>query len=86
MFFHIYIGRSMSILLIEVLVEGGKYRLEVDIDSIPIIVTQLWIFNKLNSAVATELEKFSFHSNPKERQPKNVQTTTQLHSSHMLVK
>ena len=31
----------MSILLIEVLVEGGKYRLEVDIDSVPIIVTQL---------------------------------------------
>ena len=68
MFFHIYIGRSMSILLIEVLVEGGKYRLEVDIDSIPIIVTQLWIFDELNSAVATELEKFSFHSNPKDRQ------------------
>ena len=31
------------------------------------------------------LEKVSFHSNPKERQcRRNVQTTTQLHSSHML--
>ena len=40
-----------------------------------------------NSAVATELEKVSFHSNPKERpMPKNAQSTTQLHSSHMLVK
>ena len=38
--------------------------------------------NMENSAVATGLEKVSFHSNPKERQmPK-----TQLHSSHMLVK
>ena len=48
--------------------------------------------NLENSAVATRLEKVSFHSNPKERQcqrmamPKNAQTTTQLHSSHTLVK
>ena len=43
--------------------------------------------NLENSAVATGLEKVRFHSNPKERQmPKNAQTTTQLHSSHMLVK
>ena len=41
--------------------------------------------NLENSAVATALEKVSFHSNPKEGQ-KNVQTTTQLHSSHMLAK
>ena len=33
--------------------------------------------NLEKSAVATGLEKASFHSNPKERQmPKNVQTTT----------
>ena len=38
-----------------------------------------------NSAVATELEKVSFHSSLKEL-PKNTQTTTQLHSSHTLVK
>ena len=41
-------------------------------------------------AVATRLEKVSFHSNPKERQrkamPKNVHTTAKLHSSHMLAK
>ena len=33
------------------------------------------------------LEKVIFHSNPKERQcPQNAQTTTQLHTSHMLAK
>ena len=44
--------------------------------------------NLENSAVATGLEKVSFHSNPKERKamPKNAQTTAQLHSSHTLVK
>ena len=47
--------------------------------------------NLKNSAVATGLEKVSFHSNPKERQcqrkamPKNVQTTAQSHSPHTLV-
>ena len=35
--------------------------------------------NVENSAVATGLEKVSFHSNPKERQ---CQITTQLHISH----
>ena len=40
-----------------------------------------------NLAVATGLKKISFHSSPKERQcQKNVQTTTQLHSSHTLAK
>ena len=38
------------------------------------------------SAVATGLEKVSFHSNPKERQCQRILTTTQFHSSHMLVK
>ena len=48
--------------------------------------------NLENSAVATGLEKFSFHSNSKERQfqrnamPKNAQTTAQLHSSYTLAK
>ena len=37
--------------------------------------------NLENSAVATGLEKVSFHSNPKE-----VQTTTQLYSFHMLAR
>ena len=38
--------------------------------------------NLENSAVATVLEKVSFHSNPKKKaMPKTVQTTTQLHSS-----
>ena len=43
------------------------------------ICQQIW----KNSAVATGLEKVSFHSNPKEGQcQKNVQTTVQVHSSH----
>ena len=47
------------------------------------ICQQIWKTQK----VATRLEKVGFHPNPKERQvPKNVQTTTQLHSSNMLVK
>ena len=41
--------------------------------------------NLKNSAVATRLEKVSFHSYPQKREmPKNVQTTAQLYSSHML--
>ena len=41
--------------------------------------------NMENAAVATGLEKVSFHSNPKEREmSKNVQTITQFQSSHML--
>ena len=39
--------------------------------------------NMENSEVATGLEKISFQSQRKEM-PKNVQTTAQLHSSHML--
>jgi len=39
-----------------------------------------------NSAVATGLEKVSFHSNIKKGHTKNAQTTAQLHSSHTLVK
>ena len=39
-----------------------------------------------NSAVATGLEKVSFHLNPKEMQCQMVQTTAQLHSCHMLAK
>ena len=45
------------------------------------ICQQIW-----KTAVATGLEKVSFHSNSKEAMPKNAQTTTQLHSSHTLLK
>ena len=45
--------------------------------------------NTENSAVATELEKVSFHINspphPQKSMAKNAQTTAQLHSSHTLV-
>ena len=40
--------------------------------------------NLENSAVATGLEKFSFHSNPRERQC--LITTVQLHLFHMLAR
>ena len=46
--------------------------------------------NLENSAVATGLEKVSYHSFPFQSQrkamPKNAQTTTLLHSSHTLAK
>ena len=42
--------------------------------------------NLENSAVATGLERVSFHSNPKERQCQSAQTIAQMHSSHMLAK
>ena len=38
------------------------------------------------TAVATGLENVSFHPIPKKSKPKNVQTTTQSHSSHTLGK
>ena len=42
--------------------------------------------NLENSAVATGLERASFHSNPKERQCQTIlKTTAQFHSSNMLV-
>ena len=43
--------------------------------------------NLENSAVATGLEKVSFHSNPQRKaRPNNIQTTTQLYSSYRLAK
>ena len=42
--------------------------------------------NSETSAVATGLEKVSFHSNPKKAMPQNVHTTTQLYSFHMLAR
>ena len=48
------------------------------------------VANLEDAAVATELVKVTFHSNPilisKKAMPKNVQTTAQLHSSHTLAK
>ena len=43
--------------------------------------------NLENLAVATGLEKVSLHANPRKKaMPKNIQTTTHLHSFHMLAK
>ena len=46
------------------------------------ICQQIW---KLSSGHRTGISQFSFQSQRKEM-PKDTQTTTQLHSSHMLVK
>ena len=51
------------------------------------VITHLEPANLENSAVATGLVKVSFHPNPKERaMPKNIQTTIQLCSFHMLAR
>ena len=42
--------------------------------------------NLENSAVATGLEKMFLFQCQRKAMPKNVQTTAQLHSSHMLTK
>ena len=42
-------------------------------------------FGKLSSGHRTGKVQFSFQS-PKKAMPKNVQTTTQLHTFHMLVR
>ena len=42
--------------------------------------------NLENSAVATGLEKFSFHQSQRKAMPKNVQPATQLYSSHTQAK
>ena len=44
--------------------------------------------NLENSAVATGLEKVSFHSNPKKAMPKNIETTIAniSHSSKVIFK
>ena len=42
-------------------------------------------FGKLSSGPRTGKDQFSFQSQRKEM-PKNAETTTQLHSSHMLVR
>ena len=42
--------------------------------------------NLENSAVATGLEKVSFHSNPKEGQSQRMLKLPQFHSSHILPK
>ena len=54
-------------------------------DAVKVLYTFSMQANLEHSAVATGLEKVTFHSNPKEM-PKNAQTTTQLHSSHVLAK
>ena len=59
-------------------------------DGIPTEVFQILkddasTFEKLSSGHRTGKGQFSFQSQRREK-PKNVQTTTQLHSSHTLVK
>ena len=44
---------------------------------------ELHMTKRLSTAVATGLEKASFHSSPNKAMPKSAQTTTQPHSFHM---
>ena len=54
-------------------------------DAMKVLHSYVSKFGKLSSGHRTGKGQFSFQSHRK-AMPKNVQTTTQLHSSHMLVK
>ena len=54
-------------------------------DSMKVLHSVCQKFGKLSSGHSTEISQFSFQSQRK-AMPKNAQTTTQLHSSHMLAK
>ena len=57
--------------------------LKVDASESPALNTPA---NLENSAVATGLEKVSFHLSQRKEMPTITQTTTQVHSSHTLIK
>ena len=54
-------------------------------DAVKVLHSYARKFGKVSSGHRTGKGQFSFQSQRK-AMPKNVQTTTQLHSSHMLVK
>ena len=54
-------------------------------DSVKVCTQNVSKFGKLSSGHRTGKDQFSFQSQ-RRAMPKNVQTTTQLHSSHMLAK
>ena len=54
-------------------------------DAVKVLQSYTHKFGKLSSGHRTGKGQFSFQSQRK-AMPKNAQTTTQLHSSHMLVK
>ena len=54
-------------------------------DAVKVVHTTCHKFGKLSSGYRTGKGPFSFQSQRK-AMPKNAQTTTQLHSSHTLVK
>ena len=54
-------------------------------DAVKVLLQYASTFGKLSSGYRTGKDQFSFQSQRK-AMPKNAQTTTQLHSSHMLVK
>ena len=54
-------------------------------DAVKVLHSYASTFGKLSSGHRTGKGQFSFQSQRKEM-PKNAQTTTQLHSSHILVK
>ena len=68
-------GDVISLELFHVLIDNGVKMLH----------SICWHFGKFSSCHRTGKGQFSFQSQRK-AMPKNVQTTTQLHSSHMLAK
>ena len=70
---------------------SGGDRISVELfqilkdDAVKVMHSIFSKFGKLSSSHRTGKGQFSFQSQRK-AMPKNVQTTTQLHSSHMLIK
>ena len=54
-------------------------------DAVKVLIQYSSKFGKLSSGHRTGKDQFSFQSQ-RRAMPRNVQTTTQLHSSHTLVK
>ena len=70
---------------------SGGDEIEVELfqilkdDAVKVLQSECQQFGKLSSGHRTGKGQFSFQSQRK-AMPKNVSTTTQLHSSHMLAK
>ena len=67
-------GDGITVALIQILKDDAKKVLHS-------VCQRIW-----KTAVAIRLEKVNFHSNQRKAMLKNVQTTAQLYSSHMLSK
>ena len=65
-------------------IPAGLFQILKD-NAVKVLPSNASEFGKLSSGHGTGKGQFSFQPQRKEK-PKNVQTTTQLHSSHMLAK